>query len=158
MLFAYVQCHKFTTLNTPIDSDYVQNYRRNKKKEGIKILELKITCLFFGDNGLILAKNKEKAERNVEITKEIGGKSGLQPNEQKTMYTIQHKEKKVYRSSRRIKRRLRGKSKSVWRTKNILKLRKNQEIDIKMTKSEKLSLSIDGETYWKRVFLPSFPY
>ena len=113
MLFAYVQCHKFTTLNTPIDSDYLQNYRRNKKKEGIKILELKITCLFFGDNGLILAKNKEKAERNVENTKEIGGKSGLQPNEQKNnvSYSTQRKKKQVYRSSRRIiKRRLRGRS------------------------------------------------
>ena len=42
-----------------------------RKNEGIKILRLKITCLFYADDGLILAK--EKAERNIEIIREIGG-------------------------------------------------------------------------------------
>ena len=53
-----------------------------RKTEGIKILGPKITCLFYADDGLILAKDKEKTERSIEIIREIGGKYGLQLNEQ----------------------------------------------------------------------------
>ena len=49
--------------------------------EGIQILGPKIICLFYADDGLILAKDKEKAERSIEIIREIGGKYGLQLNE-----------------------------------------------------------------------------
>ena len=42
-----------------------------RKTEGIQILGPKITCLFYGDDGLILAKDKEKAERSIEIIREI---------------------------------------------------------------------------------------
>ena len=52
--------------------------------EGIKILGPKITCPFYADDGLILAKDKEKAERNIKIIREIGGKYGLQLNERKS--------------------------------------------------------------------------
>ena len=54
-----------------------------RKTEGIKISGPKITCLFYADDGLILAKDKEKAERSIEIIREIGGKYGLQLNERK---------------------------------------------------------------------------
>ena len=50
-----------------------------RKTERIQILGTKITCLFYADDGLILAKDKEKAERSIEIIREIGGKYGLQP-------------------------------------------------------------------------------
>ena len=43
----------------------------------------KITRLFYADDGLILAKDKTKAERSIEIIREIGGKYGLQLNERK---------------------------------------------------------------------------
>ena len=55
-----------------------------RETEGIQILGPKITCLFYADDGLILAKDKEKAERSIEIIKEIGGKYGLQLNERKS--------------------------------------------------------------------------
>ena len=55
-----------------------------RKTEGIQILGPKITCLFYADDGLILAKDKEKAERSIEIIREIGGKYGLQLNERKS--------------------------------------------------------------------------
>ena len=55
-----------------------------RKTEGIKILGSKITCLFYADDGLILAKDKVKAERSKEITRQIGGKYGLQLNERKS--------------------------------------------------------------------------
>ena len=42
-----------------------------RKTEGIKIFGPKITRLFYADNGLILAKDKEKAERSIEIIREI---------------------------------------------------------------------------------------
>ena len=48
-----------------------------KKTKGMQILRPKITCLFYADDGLILAKDKEKAERSIEIIREIGGKYGL---------------------------------------------------------------------------------
>ena len=54
-----------------------------RKTEGIKILGPKITCLFYADDGLILAKDKEKSERSIEIIREIGGKYGLQLNDEK---------------------------------------------------------------------------
>ena len=38
-----------------------------RKTEGIQILGPKITCLFYADDGLILEKDKEKAERSIEI-------------------------------------------------------------------------------------------
>ena len=53
-----------------------------RKTEGIKILRPKITCLFYADDGLILAK--EKAERSIEIIREIRGKYGLQLYERKS--------------------------------------------------------------------------
>ena len=31
----------------------------------------KITCLFYADDGLILAKDKEKAERSIEIIRAV---------------------------------------------------------------------------------------
>ena len=43
-----------------------------------------MTCLFYADDGLILAKDKEKAERSIEIIREIGGKYGFQLNERKS--------------------------------------------------------------------------
>ena len=53
-----------------------------RKTEGIQILGPKITCLFYADDGLILAK--EKTERSIEIIREIGGKYGLRLNERKS--------------------------------------------------------------------------
>ena len=55
-----------------------------RKTEGIQILGPKITCLFYANVGLILAKDKEKAEISIEIIREIGGKYGLQLNELKS--------------------------------------------------------------------------
>ena len=46
-----------------------------RKTEGIQILGPKNTCLFYADDGLILAKDKEKADRSIEIIREIGGNS-----------------------------------------------------------------------------------
>ena len=50
-----------------------------RKTEGIKILGLKMTCHFYADDGLTLAKDKEKAERSIEIIRKIEGKHVLQP-------------------------------------------------------------------------------
>ena len=58
----------------------------------------KITCLFYADDGLVLAKHKEKAERSIEIIREIGGKYGLQLNERKSqciLYKTKEKREKI---------------------------------------------------------------
>ena len=57
-----------------------------KKTEGIKLLGPKITCLSYADDGLILAK--EKAERSIELIREIGGKYVLQLNERKSQCVL----------------------------------------------------------------------
>ena len=63
----------------------MQYYRRNEKKtEKLKILGPKITCLFYADDRLILAKDKEKAERSIKIIREIGENYVLQLNERKS--------------------------------------------------------------------------
>ena len=59
-----------------------------RKTEGTKLLGPKITSLFSVDDGLILAKDKVKAERSIEIIREIEGKYGLQLNERKSMCPI----------------------------------------------------------------------
>ena len=69
-----------------------------RKTEGIQILGPKITCLFYADDGLILAKDKEKAERSIEIIREIGGKYGLQLNERKSqciLFNMKEKYEKI---------------------------------------------------------------
>ena len=69
-----------------------------RKTEGIQILGPKITCLFYTDDGLILAKDKEKAERSIEIIREIGGKYGLQLNERKSqciLFNMKEKYEKI---------------------------------------------------------------
>ena len=69
-----------------------------RKTEGIPILGPKITCLFYADDGLKLAKDKEKAERSIEIIREIGGKYGLQLNEQKSqciLFNMKEKYEKI---------------------------------------------------------------
>ena len=68
----------------------------------------KITCLFHADDGLILAKDKEKAERIIEIIREIGRKYGLQLNERKSQCILfntkeKYETNKLYRSSRQNK-------------------------------------------------------
>ena len=42
-----------------------------RKTEGIKMLGSKNTCLFYADDRLMLAKDKEKAERSIKIIREI---------------------------------------------------------------------------------------
>ena len=69
-----------------------------RKTEGIQVLGLKITCLFYADDGLIIEKDKEKAERSIEIIREIGGKYGLQLNERKSqciLFNMKEKFEKI---------------------------------------------------------------
>ena len=66
------------------------------KTEGIQILGPKITCLFYADYRLILAK----AERSIEIIREIGGKYGLQLNERKNQCILFNMREKCKKKSK----------------------------------------------------------
>ena len=55
-----------------------------RKTEGIQLLGPKITCHFYADDGLIFTKDKEKAERSIEIIREIRENYGIQLNERKS--------------------------------------------------------------------------
>ena len=130
-----------------------------RKTEKIKILGPKITCLFYADDGLILAK--EKAERSIKIIREIRGKYGLQLNERKSQCILFNtKEKceknKQYRSSRRtkiVRSDCSYKQREMClKDKRSSKLWKNQKIerDDKLCHWKKLPSSNDGENILER--------
>ena len=89
------ECRASTVLFKLITNKIIEEMR---KTEGIQILGPNITCLFYADDGLILAKDKERAKRRIEIIREIGGKYGVQLNERKSQcifFNIKEKCKKI---------------------------------------------------------------
>ena len=60
--------------------------RKNERDKNIGTKNyMSLLCsLYNADDGLILTRDKKKAERSVEIIREIGGKYGLQLNERKS--------------------------------------------------------------------------
>ena len=75
-------CTASTVLFKLITYKIIEEMRKNGRNTNIGTKNY--ICLFYADDGLILAKDKEKAERSIEIIREIGGKYGLQHNERKS--------------------------------------------------------------------------
>ena len=57
------------SINCAVQTDHVKILEQMRKTEGIQILGPRITCLFCADDGLILAKDKEKVERSIKNNK-----------------------------------------------------------------------------------------
>ena len=127
----------------------------------------KITCLFYADDGLILAKDKEKAERSIEIIREIGGKYGLQLNERKSqciLFNMKEKYEKI--SNIEVVEEIKYLGVIVQAKRNVFEGQKNEI----MKKIKRLSVMTNsviekscqrvmmGKTYWKGVVLPSALY
>ena len=55
-----------------------------KMTRGVNIGTRKITCLFYADDGLLLANSVEQAEKSIKIVREEGEKYGLVINENKS--------------------------------------------------------------------------
>ena len=139
-----------------------------RKTEGIQILGPKITCLFYADDGLILAKDKEKAERSKEIIREIGGKYGLQLNERKSqciLFNMKEKCEKI--SNIEVEEEIKYLGVIVQAKRNLFEgqknemMKKNQKIehDDKLCHRKKSCHRVMmGKTYWKGVVLPSALY
>ena len=131
-----------------------------RKTEGIQILGPKITCLFYADDGLILAKDKEKAERSIEIIREIGGKYGLQLNERKSqciLFNMKEKYEKirnieVVEEIKYLGVIVQAKRNVFEGQKNEIMKKKNQKIerDDKLCHQKKLPSSNDGENILER--------
>ena len=131
------------------------------KKEGIQILGPKIICLFYADDGLLLAKDKEKAERSIEIIREIGGKYGLQLNERKSqciLFNMKEKCEKI--SNIEVVEEIKYLGVIVQVKRNVFEGQKNEimknqkiERDDKLCHRKKLPSSNDGG-----VVLPSALY
>ena len=131
-----------------------------RKTEGIQILGPKITCLFYADDGLILAKDKEKAERSVEIIREIGGKYGLQLNERKSqciLFNMKEKYEKI--SNIEVVEEIKYLGVIVQAKRNVFEGQKNEIMKKKNQKFErydklchrkKLPSSNDGENILER--------
>ena len=88
-------CTASTVLFKLIIYKIIEEMRKKKKTEGIQILGPKITCLFYSDDGLILVKDKEKAERSIEIIREIGGKYGPQLPSHCILFNMKEKCEKI---------------------------------------------------------------
>ena len=142
---------------------------RKRKTEGIQILGPKITCLFYADDGLILAKDKEKAERSIEIIREIGGKYGLKLNERKSqciLFNMKEKYEKI--SNIEVVEEIKYLGVIVQAKRNVFEGQKNEIM--KKKKIKRLSVLTNsviekschrvmmGKTYWKGVVLPSALY
>ena len=140
-----------------------------RKTEGIQILGPKITCLFYADDGLILAKDKEKAERSIEIIREIGLKYGLQLNERKSqciLFNTKEKYEKI--SNIEVVEEIKYLGVIVQAKRNVFEGQRNEIM--KKKKIKRLSVMTNsviekschrvmmGKTYWKGVVLPSALY
>ena len=131
-----------------------------RKTEGIQILGPKITGLFYADDGLLLAK--EKAERSIEIIREIGGKYGFQLNERKSQCILFNmKEKCEIINNIEVVEEIKYLGVIVQAKRNVFEGQKNE-----MMKKKRLSVMTNsviekschrvmmGKTYWKGVVLP----
>ena len=139
-----------------------------RKTEWIKILGPKITCVFYADNGLILAKDKEKAERSIEIIREIGGKYGLQLNERRSQCILFNMKKKGEKISNiEVVEELKYLGVIVQAKRNVFEGQKNEMMKKKIKRLSVMTNSVIekschrvmiGQTYWKGVVSPSALY
>ena len=148
-------CTASTALFKLITYKIIEEMRKTK---GIQILGPKITCLFYADDRLILAKDKEKAERSIEIIREIGGKYGLQ------LFNMKEKYEKI--SNIEVVEEMKYLGVIVQAKRNVFEGQKNEI----MKKIKRLSVMTNsviekschrvmmGKTYWKGVVLPSALY
>ena len=129
------------------------------KTEEIQILGPKITCLFYADDRLILAKDKEKAERSIKIIREIGGKYGLQLNERKSQCILFNMKEKCEKISNievveeiKYLRVIVQAKRNVFEGQKNKTMKKNQKIerDDKLCHRKKLPSSNDGENILER--------
>ena len=55
---------------------------------GFKNKHFNIACLFYADDGLILAKNYQDAKRTIQLIIQVAGECGLELNKQKSMIMV----------------------------------------------------------------------
>ena len=132
------------------------------------MLGSKITCLFYADDRLMLAKDKEKAERSIKIIREIWGKYGLQLNERKIQCTLFNTKQKCEQISNiEVVEELKYLGVIVQAKRNVFEGQKNEMIKKKIKRLSVMTNSVIekschrvmmGKTYWKGVVLPSALY
>ena len=140
-----------------------------RKTEGIQISGPKITCHFYADDGLILTKDKEKAERSIEIIREIGGNHGLQLNQRKSQCILFNMKEKVGKISNiEVVEEIKYLGVIVQAKRNVFEGKKNEIM--KKKKIKRLSVMTNsviekschrvmmGKTYWKGGVLPIVLY
>ena len=55
-----------------------------KRTRGVRVAGVKVCCLFYADDGLLLCDSEEEAVRSIRLLQEVGQKYGLKMNEKKT--------------------------------------------------------------------------
>ena len=126
----------------------------------------KITCLFHADDGLILAKDKEKAERSIEIIREIVEKYGLQLNERKSQFILFNMKEKCKKISNiKVVEEIKYLGLIVQAMRMCLKDKERNDEKIKRLSVRTNSVIekschrvMMGKIYWKGVVLPILLY
>ena len=136
------------------------------EKKGIKyeIEGKNFNSLFFADDGMLFAKSKEEAERNLEILIEIGKEYGLYVNKEKSKVLIYGgKENCKEVGGIEVVQNLKYLGLIINNERDIYRLQK-EKIEKEMKKYELLTYStlskccnrmIIGKMYWKGVVLPT---
>ena len=138
-----------------------------ERTRGFETELLKICCLFFADDGLILAETIEQAIESIKILVEASRKCGLEINKEKSNILIYNmKEKPEYIEDIKIESSIKYLGVTIDDNRNIFKTHKKLIIE-KAQKLANLTYSIIGKscnkvmvgkTYWKNVALPSILY
>ena len=135
-----------------------------KRCVGFKIFNMEVNSLFFADDGMIFANNKEEAERNIEIIQETSLKYGLEINTSKSNIIIFNK-KEDFNELMGIKvvDQIKYLGVTIINKRNIFSKYIEEKI-AKAKRLERITYSIIekscnrmtiGKVYWKNICLPA---
>ena len=86
-------CTASTILFKLITFKIIEALRR--KLEGVRVGDVRLRCLFFADDGLILARSVREAEEGIRELKRVAGKYGLEMNNMKSKVLMYNAEAEV---------------------------------------------------------------
>lgn len=138
-----------------------------QRTRGVRTGSSKVTCLFYADDGLVLADNVEQARESIRIVKETGEKYGLQLNENKSqciMFNVKENINEVegigvVKEIKYLGIIIRGKKDMFEgqreQIKNKVKVMSNMTNSVIERSCHR---TLIGKTYWKAVVVPNILY
>ena len=158
-------CTASTTFFKMITYKVIEELKRRTR--GMRVVGVKVSCLFYADDGMLVSDSKEEALNSVKVLQEVGLKYGLKMNESKTKCMIFNyrqvigdldgievvDELKYLGVTMKNERNVFGTHRSAM----IEKIRKMSCLTSSVIEKSNHRVLI-GKTYWKGVVLPSVLY